>query len=112
MPTDHFFHILDNPVPHTSDTWMQRLPKKLNDSLLSSRGQLAPISWGIHINETPNWYLIFMTIFLLLLASGIFSITWAAVTNDVQGAFGMGAYLVAVLTAGMTALFFKCSEDR
>ena len=112
MPAHHFFHILDNPVPHTSDTWMQRLPKKLHDSLLSSRGQPAPISWGIHINETPNWYLIFLTIFLLLLASGIFSITWAAVTKDVQGAFGMGAYVVAVLTAGMTALFFKCSEDR
>ena len=113
MPSHHFFHILDNPVPHTSNTWMQRLPKKLNDSLLSTGGdEPAPVSWGIHINETPDWYLIFTTVFLTLLASGVFSITWAGVTKDVQGAFGIGAYVVAVLTAGMTALFFKCSEER
>ena len=113
MPAHEFFHVLDDPIPHTRDTWMQRLPKKLRTSLLSTReNESAPISWGVHITETPNWYIIFTTIFLLLLASGAFSITWAAVTKDVQGAFGMGAYVVAVLTAGMTALFFKCSEDR
>ena len=43
--------------------------------------------------------------------SGVFAVVWATVTKDVQGAFGMGSYVVAVQAAWMATMYFKWSQE-
>ena len=46
-----------------------------------------------------------------LVFSGAIAIPYAITTKDVQGAFGVGAYVVTVMMAWMSAMFFKWSQQ-
>ena len=89
---------------------MHRLPKKLKESIFSNRDD-STVGWGIHIIESPDFYVISILVTLGLLLSGIVAIVWASVTQDVQGAFGIGSYIIAVEAAVMTTLYFKWSRE-
>ena len=67
MPAKPFLHFLDRVYrgswdDHSPDTWLQRLPKKLNTSILDEARRSvgnpdasdAVIGWGVHILEGPN----------------------------------------------------------
>ena len=109
MPDHLFFHYFNNPAPHYNGKWMRRLPKKLKQSIFSSTEQF-PVGWGIHILECPDYHTILMALFIGLALSGIFAVLWAILTKDVQGAFSIGGYSVALQTAWMTAMYFKWSQ--
>ena len=110
IPDHIFFHLFNNPAPHYNSKWIHRIPKKLSSSISDSTDQI-PIGWGIYIVETANLYVIFLALLMGLLLSGILAVVFAAVAGDVQGAFSIGAYLVAVLTVWMSAMYFKWSQE-
>jgi len=101
MPDHVFFHFFfAKPEGHRKGKWMQRLPKKLRDSIFDSKSlENFPEGWGIHINESPNYMVISGLLFLGLVASGIIVVCWALLTKDVQGAFDIGSYLATVEAA-------------
>ena len=109
MPEHLFFHFFYDPIPHYNDKWMRRFPKKLRHSIFDSTDQL-PVGWGIHILESPNYHMISMALFIGLALSGLLAVLWAVLTKDVQGAFSIGGYAVALQTAWMTAMYFKWSQ--
>lgn len=76
-----------------------RAPKKRKDKLTVCPQQGTSVGWGIHLVE--GW--IFARIWLLalitfIISSLIFGVCWSVLHKDVQGAFGVSAYIVALLS--------------
>lgn len=110
MPDHIFFHFFFQPAGHHRGKWIHRLPKKLKDSIFSDTDEF-PVGWGIHIVESPDYYVISALVFLGLVVSGVLALLWAVLTKDVQGAFGIGSYFVTVQAACMATLYFKWSQE-
>ena len=109
MPDHLFFHYFYNPKPHYNSKWMPRLPKKLDRSIFCNTEQL-PEGWGVHIVESAHYYTIFLSLFLGFVLSGVLSVAWAILRNDVQGAFSIGTWIVTLEATWMTAIFFKWKQ--
>ncbi|MCJ1467445.1 hypothetical protein MMC07_006070 [Pseudocyphellaria aurata] len=110
LPDEFFLHAFFSPKAHISDFWLGRLPKKLGDILPHSSDERLSVGWGIHIVEGPNWLLLTCTFIFMLLVSGVAAVVWSVIREDVQGGLAIGAYLVTVQTAIMTAFFFWCQQ--
>ena len=110
MPNHLFLHYFYDPAPHYNNKWMRRMPKKLKRSIFSSTEQI-PVGWGLHIIQGPNLRMISMVLFIGLVISGVFSVIWAVFSKDIQGAFGVGGYAVAIQVAWMTMMFFRWSQQ-
>ena len=109
MPNHIFFHYFYQPAGHYRGKWLHRLPKKLKESIFSSREDIT-VGWGVHIIESPDYYVISILVLVGLVISGIASVIWAIFTKDVQGAFTIGSYLVAMQTAWMATLYFGWAQ--
>ncbi|MCJ1380772.1 hypothetical protein MMC17_003881 [Xylographa soralifera] len=110
IPNNVFMHHLNDPGPHRRPTWLHRLPKKMNHSLLNSSEELVT-GWGLHIIEGPNWVAIWTAAFCVTFVSGVVSTLWSVLRNDVSGGFGIGSWLVSASTLGMMAYFSKWSQE-
>jgi hypothetical protein len=42
--------------------------------------------------------------------SGVLSVAYSVATRDVSGGFGVGAYMIAAQTVGLSTLFFKWQQ--
>lgn len=103
MPSSAFIHYLcycsgdDLGTRSRSRVWLDRLPKKLIESLMRTSDPLAH-AFGLHIIEGPDRTAVLWTLFVVLtLCSGPL-IAYLIKTMDVQGTTGLGGMLVAVLT--------------
>ena len=110
MPDHLFFHFFFEPAGHSRGKWMNRLPKKLKESM-SSNGDEFPIGWGIHIIESPDYYVVLLTVLVGLIVSGVVAVAVAAVTKDVQSGFGVGSYFASVQAIWMAAMYVKWSQQ-
>lgn len=75
-----------------------RAPKKRNERLTICPREGTRLGWGLHFVE--GWILFRIWVLLLSLfgiASLVFGICWAVFKHDVQGAFGVSAYLMTLL---------------
>lgn len=85
-----------------------RAPKKRKAKLSVCPQQGTSVGWGIHLVEgwvvARVWLLVLV---LFLVGSLAFGVCWAALRRDVQGAFGVAAYVVALggLVAGTVQAF-------
>lgn len=95
MPPHIFLHYLNSKHPHPKSVWLNRLPMKLNESITCSSDPL-PIGWGIHIIEGSNKRALYYCAFLIIVLSLLASLLWAILKDDVQGGFGIGAWIVSV----------------
>ena len=91
--------------------WLNRLPKKLDRKLEDVR-RVRPtdddvLGWGILVIEGLNKALVTLLTFLVLLFSGFISVGYSIWRNDVSGGFAIGAYIVALWAALITALYFQ-----
>lgn len=91
--------------------WLSRLPKKLDRKLEEVR-RMTPtdddvLGWGILVVEGLNKALVTLLTFLLLLFSGFITIVFSIWRDDVSGGFAIGAYIVALWAALITALYFQ-----
>jgi hypothetical protein len=79
--------------------WLNRLPKKL-DKRLEDLRRITP-------TDDDNKALVTLLTFLCLLLSGVISVGYSIWRNDVSGGFALGAYIVALWAASITALYFQ-----
>jgi len=54
--------------------------------------------WGLHFQEGLDGRILSGMVLIFVLASLVFAILWSYLKHDVQGAFGVGAYMVTVIT--------------
>lgn len=75
-----------------------RTPKKRKARLAVCPQAGTNVGWGIHLVEgwamTRVWLLALST---FVLGSLIFGICWSILKHDTQGAFGVSAYIIALL---------------
>lgn len=75
-----------------------RAPKKRKAKLTVCPEQGTSVGWGIHLVE--GWVvskLWLLGLLLFVLGSLVFGICWAVLRHDIQGAFGVAAYMVALI---------------
>ena len=75
-----------------------RTPKKLKDRLTICPRQGTRLGWGIHLVE--RWVISrvwFLMLVLFMTGSLVFGICWAILRHDLQGAFGVSAYIISFL---------------
>jgi len=95
--------------------WLNRLPKKLDQSLEEMRRTTPTdddvLGWGILVVEGLNKkFVTWMTLFMMLLGGAI-SIWYSIWQNDVSSGFAMGAYIVGLWAALITALYFQWQTE-
>jgi len=103
VPDNIFFDAFFDPGVHLHEWCLNRLPKKLDQSLDGNSNS----GWGIYIVEGPDWYVISLLVAVIFLASGFFGVLWSVLRHDLQGGFAIASYLATLGTAAMTAFFFR-----
>jgi hypothetical protein len=132
MPVNVFLHYLHRARwniwgEHTEDIWLQRLPKKLNESVLTEVRQEGATNqqdeqeaimdpnlafgWRVHILDGPNH-----AVLGLLLAMGVavaFVISGMVVgfAKTQEQGFGVGSFLLAILASIMAAMYFQLQDQ-
>jgi hypothetical protein len=82
--------------PHQMSRWIvEQLPKRKWGELFGKPEQPAE-GWGIYYKEGWDTGLIAIVVFSLLSASLLFSVLWTTLRDDIQGAFGVGAWMVGI----------------
>jgi hypothetical protein len=115
-PMDHraFLHFFREQGKHASakrSLFLNRLPKKVGESILAQDDEEnLRLGWGVYIVEGLNWPVISWCMFGILLLSFIVSICYALLMKTQESGFGIGQWLVAVLTAALTALCIQLRE--
>ncbi len=98
MPSSTFIHYLHHcnldAWPPTRN-WIDRLPKKLNGSLLTVLEPM-PFAWGMHVEEGPNLAAIFWTMLVVILVSLGSLSAYVVYKKDVQSATGVGSLVLTV----------------
>jgi hypothetical protein len=96
----------------TSARYVDRLPKKLGESLVRSLGtdELRE-GWGIRIMEGANKPAICFALLLVLVASFGVSLGYDLVMKTGDSGFAIGQWMVAVLTVGLSALYFSLEDE-
>ena len=81
---------------HEKDTWiLDQLPKRTCGELRGQVGQPAE-GWGIYYDEGLDRDTLALTVLVVfLIACVLFGVLWSRFQYDVQGAFGVSAYMVA-----------------
>jgi hypothetical protein len=111
IPANIFLHHLSNPGPHRRLLWGNRIPQKLHGSILQVQaGDRLVVGWGVHIIEGLNKTTVLLCTLAGLLVSGIVSVAWAIARDDVQGGFGIGAWLASVQAVVVMLVVTKWSE--
>ena len=114
-----FFHYFREHASHPPcsgnqafDTlFYNRLPKKLGSSVLlqTDPGKLH-LGWGVHVIEGPNKPLLAWLAAGILVFSFVVSVAYDIILKNKDSGFGIGQWLVAVLTAALTALYFHLAD--
>ncbi|KAJ8110407.1 hypothetical protein OPT61_g6744 [Boeremia exigua] len=108
----HYFYKHNAHSHSTSAKYVNRLPKKLGDSLTRSLGVDDLLEgWGIHIIEGPNKVAICWALMIVLIASLGMSIGYDFVTKSGDSGFAIGQWMVAALTVALSALYFSLEDD-
>ncbi len=108
----HYFYKHNTHSHSTSAKYVNRLPKKLGDSLTHALGidDLRP-GWGIHIIEGPNKVAICWALMIILIASLAVSIGYDIIAKSGDSGFAIGQWMVAALTVALSALYFSLEDD-
>ena len=83
------------------------MPRKLQTSILENGIASTAFGWGVHIDEGPNYQVIFYIDLTGALLSGVFAMAWSIAKGDFQGAFGFACWFIATLNALMIAFIYK-----
>lgn len=96
IPPEYLASLFTCPTDvHEQDTWiLDQLPKRTCDELRGQIGQPAE-GWGIYYEEGLDRDIITLVVLVIfVLASLLFGILWSIFHFDVQGAFGVSAYII------------------
>jgi hypothetical protein len=107
----HFFRKQGKHASAKRGLFLNRLPKKVGESILAQDDEeTLHLGWGVYIVEGLNWPVISWCMFGILLLSFIVSICYALLMKTQESGFGIGQWLVAVLTAALAALCIQLRE--
>jgi len=82
---------------------IEQFPKRSWGELFGAAEQPAE-GWGIYYKEGWDPKIIARVVLGLLMASLVFGAVWTSVRGDVQGGFGVAAWIVGVGGAGLGVL--------
>ncbi|KAF2132124.1 hypothetical protein P153DRAFT_285294 [Dothidotthia symphoricarpi CBS 119687] len=108
IPPEYLLMLMTCPShTHEQDTWiLDQIPRRTCGELRGKVGQPAE-GWGIYYQEDWNCDMIVLGVYIIfLLASLLFGILWSVYKFDIQGAFGVSAYMVSmvVILVHLTAM--------
>ena len=91
-------HLYEHPEDAGDDSFcLDRIPKKLRERLVHpQRGR--GVGWGVYFNEGLSLKKMCIFGLLGLFFSALFGVIWSVKRDDVQGGFGVAAFLMAALT--------------
>lgn len=105
---NHLMYLYDHPedADDADDTGvcLQKIPKKVRSRLLVCPSRETGLGWGIHFAEGLHWTKLWWLGLAGFLASIAFGISWSVAKKDIQGAFGVAACMMVVLTFTMDIL--------
>ena len=107
-----YMHCFLNPGDHTRNGGAVRaLPKKLHQSLCVSQSDssLDPEvpAWGVWVVDGPDYTRLSLFAAIGVLVTTIITCVWSGVMGDVQGATGIGQYLLALVTVMSAATLWN-----
>jgi hypothetical protein len=132
MPVNVFLHYLHRARwniwgEHAEDIWLQRLPKKLNESVVAEVRQddaanpqdeeeaivdrnLA-FGWGVHILDGPNHAVLGLLLAIGVAVTFVISGMVVGFAKTQEQGFGVGSFLLAILASIMTAVYFQLQDQ-
>ncbi|KAH7082073.1 hypothetical protein FB567DRAFT_581517 [Paraphoma chrysanthemicola] len=131
MPVNVFLHYLHRARwnvwgEHAEDTWLQRLPKKLNESMLAEWRQNNAITqqhggeaigdsnlafgWGVHILDGPNHAALGILIAIGITVAFVVSGMVVGFAKTQEQGFAVGSFLLAILASVMAAVYFQLQD--
>jgi len=97
----HFFHHPECANGEQAIAFL-RTPKKKREKLVICPQRGTSVGWGLQIVEGWKigrlWLLAFS---FVVLGTTVFAICWSILRKDLQGAFAVSAYVVAVVGLGL-----------
>ena len=91
-------HLYEHPEDADDDAFcLDRIPKKLRERLVRPQ-RSSEVGWGVHLNEGLNLKKMCIFGLLGLFFSASFGVIWSVKRDDVQGGFGVAAFVTAALT--------------
>jgi hypothetical protein len=95
----HLFTTCSALPPDTS-LYLRHIPKKKAEPLSFHAEKIeGNTGWGLHFVEVLNNSLAVTVMFVVTVVVGIvFAVCWSIWKQDVQGAFGVAAYVTSVMT--------------
>ena len=87
-----------------------RLPKKLNSSILTAQSTDGNFGWGIHIIEGPNKSIIAWLVAAVITISFVVAVMYDIIRDNADSGFAIGQWLVAALSAVLTGLYFHLED--
>ncbi|TGO09880.1 hypothetical protein BTUL_0151g00220 [Botrytis tulipae] len=100
---EHMLHLFQD-CPSISDVnsnfYLQRIPRRKIEPIALNANRLSEnLGWGLHFVEGLNTSLAITVMLILSSVLGIaFAICWTILEKDIQGAFGVAAYITSVMT--------------
>jgi hypothetical protein len=114
MPKQTFYQYFYRHEPDCASRsvlFCDRLPKKLGASITMTTGadELA-FGWGVHIIEGPNKPVLAGLVAVILVVSFMVSVSYDLSTGNKDSGFAIGQWVVGVLSAILTAVYFHFQE--
>lgn len=109
---NYLSHLFKEPsCINENDTWiLDQLPKRLKGELVGKLGKPAD-GWGIYYEEGWDRDIITLVLVSMFIASSlVFGVTWSCFKMDVQGAFGVSAYMMAACTAIISCIAMRMEK--
>ena len=95
---NHLMHIYHHPEYADQETvCLTRFPKRIRERLMLDE-RYVPVGWGIEFVEGVHSNKVWCFGFAIVVLSLITGVVWSSVNKDVQGGFGIAAYMMAFLT--------------
>lgn len=109
-PFGGFMHFFHNPkcAPPQGER-LSELPKKITGPLRCKPNQSKRYGWGIHFIEEPSMAKVWVFVLLFSIFLFIFAIFWSIIRNDIQGGFGVAAFIAAI---GAMVISVACSQAK
>jgi hypothetical protein len=95
---EFMMHMYHSPqcIAEDDTSILEQLPKKMDCKLDESTG-VPSEGWGLYFQEDIDISTIIAVVFIaLFVASLLFLVLWTIFKDDIQGASGVSAYIVAV----------------
>ncbi|KAF7956405.1 hypothetical protein EAE96_003746 [Botrytis aclada] len=106
VPENVILHYLKCTSPTSILFGMRRISRKCKTRILDNEAAPIALGWGIHIDESPNYKVIFFINSVALVISGSIALVWSLAKVDFQGAFGFASWFIASVNAMLLTLMY------